>query len=116
MLCCALLYVLASCAIILMGMRELVALLCFFLVSCDFYCSVASPGGVVGCLQCVIVILTCFLTIVKMIKFKDIPNLNYYGNPMIIPVEYFYLKAAYPNHFVSLQEISMSINHKYMRL
>ena len=47
MFCCVLLCVLSSFAIILMGKRELVVLLCFvFLVSHD--CFVALPHGAMG--------------------------------------------------------------------
>ena len=46
MLRCMLLYVHSSFAIILMGKRELVALLFVFLVCCD--CFVALPRGAMG--------------------------------------------------------------------
>ena len=46
MLCCALLCVHSSFAVILVGKRELVALLSFFLVSHD--CCVALPCGGTG--------------------------------------------------------------------
>ena len=46
--CYALLSVLFSFAIILMGEREVIAYLIVFLMSCDCQCSVAFPNGAVG--------------------------------------------------------------------
>ena len=48
MFCYVLLCVLPSFTNILMGKRELVALLFVFLVSSDYYCSVAISQGDVG--------------------------------------------------------------------
>ena len=79
MLCYTLLYVLASFAIILMvKIRAGCFTLFDFLMPCDFYCSVATPRGTMGCLQCVIVVFPdhshLLIPIVKLLRFKDIPN------------------------------------------
>ena len=50
MFTCALLCVLSSFAIILIGIRVLVFFYFVFLVFCDCYCSVALPLGAMGCL------------------------------------------------------------------